>query len=154
MEYWIMPVIWGVLCLGFSIVEAATVTMVSCWFAIGSLIALIGSLFGVPMLVQIVLFILGTLLSFILIHRKVFQIFQFEHSADGAEQYLGKTAIVTEAITPNKDGRISIDGRDWKASGAVYLDKGSRVRTIGLQGVTIKVEPLDSCAKKQPPLPL
>ena len=50
-------VIWLVLMVVFLAAEAATVSMVSLWFAAGSLVALAVSLLGGPIWLQVVLFL-------------------------------------------------------------------------------------------------
>lgn len=143
MEPYLMPIVWLGLCIVFSLVEAMTSAMVSCWFAIGALCALAAALFHTPLVLQVVFFAAGSLISFILIHRKVISLFRFQHTPDGAEVYLGKHGVVTEEIQPEKDGRIRIQGTDWKASAKVRIPKGTSVKTVGLKGVTMKVVPAD-----------
>ena len=42
-----MEIVWFLLLILFILVEAATVSMVSTWFAIGALAALVGTFLGV-----------------------------------------------------------------------------------------------------------
>lgn len=50
-------VLWSVLLILFIIAEAITVQLVSIWFAIGSLVALIANFCGANILVQAALFV-------------------------------------------------------------------------------------------------
>ena len=52
----IPAIIWLVLLVIFLLAEAATVSMVSTWFAGGALVAMVAALLGAKMPVQIVLF--------------------------------------------------------------------------------------------------
>lgn len=139
MESWVLPAVWAAACVVFIFLEAATTAMVSCWFAIGAGCALLGALFGLPLLWQIILFAAGSLVSFIAIHKKVFGLLRYEHTPDGASVNLGKQAVVTEAIEPGKDGRIRLGDGDWKATADVPIEAGETVKTVALSGVTMKV---------------
>lgn len=139
-----MPWIWGALAVLFGIVEAMTVSMVSCWFAIGAGAAALAALLHAALWLQILLFALVSVLSFVLIHRRLIRAFHFQPEPDGAQVYLGKTGRVTETIRPSQDGRVLVEGRDWKASCSSAVEAGSLVRTLRLHGVTLEVEPLQT----------
>ena len=51
---------WLVAMILFLVAEAATVAVVSTWFALGSLAALIAALLGAPFWLQIGLFVIGS----------------------------------------------------------------------------------------------
>ena len=50
-------ILWLILLVGFLLVEAATVTMVSLWFAVGALVAMIASFWNAQMWLQVLLFL-------------------------------------------------------------------------------------------------
>ena len=52
----LLTIVWLVLMVLFLLTEAATVTMVSLWFAGGSLAALVASLLHAPLWLQLLLF--------------------------------------------------------------------------------------------------
>lgn len=133
-----MPWIWGALAVLFGIVEAMTVSMVSCWFAIGAGVAALAALLHAALWLQILLFALVSVLSFVLIHRRLIRAFHFQPEPDGAQVYLGKTGRVTETIRPSQDGRVLVEGRDWKASCSSAVEAGSLVRTLRLHGLRLK----------------
>ena len=60
-----MTIFWLVSMIVLFIVEAATVNLVTIWFAVGALAALISSLAGGPLWLQIVLFIVFTVVTLI-----------------------------------------------------------------------------------------
>ena len=59
-------ILWLILLAGFLLVEAATVTMVSLWFAVGALFAMIASFWDAQMWLQVLLFLVvsGIMLVF------------------------------------------------------------------------------------------
>ena len=52
-----MPLVWLVLAIILGIIEAVTVTLVSVWFAIGAIAAIIPAYFGIPIWGQILVFL-------------------------------------------------------------------------------------------------
>ena len=51
-------IMWAVLIVGFTIVEALTLGLTSIWFAVGSLAALITAALGFNLIVQIIVFVI------------------------------------------------------------------------------------------------
>ena len=52
-----LSIFWLIAVIALGIAEAVTVGLVTIWFAVGALAALISSLFGGPLWLQILLFI-------------------------------------------------------------------------------------------------
>lgn len=55
-----------------------------------------------------------------------------------AEQYIGQTYVLTEAIV-NGRGKINVDDSTWKIEGG-DLEEGARVKVVAVDGVVLKVE--------------
>lgn len=145
MEY--MPYVWGGLIVFLLIVEAATVQLVSAWFVLGALAALILSLFA-PASVgwQVTLFLVLSLVSLILA-RPLLQrvIFQKKAEPTNADRVIGQTAIVTEGIDNSIGvGLVNVAGQVWSARTADHsvVGKGGVVRILSIQGVKLIVEPV------------
>ncbi len=58
------------------------------------------------------------------------------------EQYIGRTFTLAEPIV-NGQGKIRVDDTTWKILGR-ECEAGCRVRVIGVEGVQLKVESVDS----------
>ena len=54
---------WLAACILFSVVEAATVSLTSIWFAVGALVSLIAALLGAEVWLQVALFLLASAVS-------------------------------------------------------------------------------------------
>ena len=52
-----MPLVWLAIAIILGVIEAVTVTLISIWFAIGALAAIIPAYFGVPLWGQILVFL-------------------------------------------------------------------------------------------------
>jgi membrane-bound serine protease (ClpP class) len=60
----------------------------------------------------------------------------------GKEQMIGSTGETLEAFTER--GRVRVLGEEWQAYTRIPLEKGQRIRVVGLEGLTLNVEPLDA----------
>ncbi len=60
----------------------------------------------------------------------------------GAEKLVGATGEVTEPLSPM--GQIRVLGELWEARAAPELPRGTRVRVIAIDGLTLEVESDDS----------
>jgi len=61
----------------------------------------------------------------------------------GYEHYIGQVASVRQALNPN--GRVWFEGQNWNATtkSGRTIDEGEKVRVIGLDGLTLIVEPAE-----------
>lgn len=66
-----MVFVWLVIAVVLGIFEAATVALVSIWFAIGAVAAMVPAYFNAPFWVQILVFILVSALCFVLQDRSL-----------------------------------------------------------------------------------
>ena len=64
---------------------------------------------------------------------------------DYADANVGKTAVVTKDIAPNKAGEIKLQGSFWMATADSEISTGESVKVLGQiseDGLTFKVEKL------------
>lgn len=138
-----MRIIWMGLLIVFGIGEAVTVGMTSIWFAAGALAALICSLLGGGMTLQIILFFVVstvTLLSF----RPLAQKYIYNKvEATNVDSIIGKEVLVTEAISNLQgQGAVNVNGLVWSARSSDHseITVGTLVRIIRVEGVKVFVE--------------
>ena len=60
------------------------------------------------------------------------------------DEFSGKLATVTDAVAPNKPGRVEFCGTTWKAESVAALPAGASVRIVGKKNLTLKVEAVES----------
>lgn len=103
---------WLILLVLFLLVEAATVSITSIWFAAGALAALICSLFGGQVWLQIVFFFLVSILSLILTKPLVKKFVNPAVVSTNFDRIIGMDAVVTEEIDNLKaQGAVLVDGK-------------------------------------------
>lgn len=144
--YLTMPILWLVLAVIFLIVEALTVGLTTIWFAAGAAVALILSVFDIPVLPQVICFF-AVSICLLVFTRKIF----IEKLGTGAEStnidaLIGEVGQVTAKIEPFKTGQVNLKGQIWTAicEEDVTIDVDSFVIVKAIEGVKLIVLPIDN----------
>lgn len=136
--------IWLILMAGLLIVEIITLGLTSIWFAAGALIALLASLLGAPLYIQIALFAVVSLVLLFFTRPFATKYLNSKTTKTNAEELVGKTAEVTMTIDNIKaEGQVMVNGLEWTARStqdSVSIEKGALVRIVGISGVKLIVE--------------
>ncbi|HIT29836.1 MAG TPA: NfeD family protein, partial [Candidatus Scatomorpha stercoravium] len=93
-----MTVVWLALMVLLLIVEALTAPLVCIWFALGALAALISALFGAAIWLQVVWFLLVSLLTLWLTRPIAVKYLNSRRVATNADRVVGAEGVVTEDI--------------------------------------------------------
>ncbi len=131
-------VAWVVMLIAFGILEAMTAGLVSIWFCIGAVVALIASVMGASLGMQIALFSVVSLLSMALIRPFAKKFLGTKTEATNADRILGAEAVVVEGINNlQAKGQIRVLGESWTARSQeeVEIPEGSSVRVLRIEGV-------------------
>ncbi len=134
---------WVIAIALFSVIEVLTPQFVTIWFAAGAAVALIFALAGLPVVAQIIAFIVSSVV-FLVITRPLYDKFiKSRQVATNADSLIGKTAIVTEPIDNDEGvGFVKINGQVWSArsSDGALIDKGEKVHILSIEGVKLIIE--------------
>lgn len=156
MEWLIDPFFYNWLILGavLLIAEVATFTLLFLWLAIASFV-MAGVSYFLPQLSltsQLWIFSIIAVLSVVIWHRA----FKKKQDSIGdnkmnnrAARYIGRTAILSEAIT-NGHGKIQIGDSFWRVTSDTDLPAGSNVEVIDADGVILTVKPRTQNNPEQP----
>ena len=144
-------VIWIVLAVLFAITEAITAQIVTIWFVLGSVAAIIACAAGANTAVQVILFAGVSLLSLV-IARPIFRKkLKTKAEPTNADRYIGEKAIVLETIdNTSGTGEVKVKGIVWTArsgDGSV-IEKGSAVTVIRIEGAKLIVTKQDNKKEK------
>lgn len=135
--------VWGVVLVLLLLGEAATVGLTFIWFAVGAAGGLIAALLGWSVLVQCLIFLGLSALSLVLVRPLARRLLQTKISPTNADQVIGKTAFVTEAIDNTAgQGQVNISGQIWSARSeqGVVIPVDTQVRVLRIEGVKVFVE--------------
>jgi len=139
----IMAVIWLVLLVAFLAAEAATVKMISIWFSGGALAAMVVSLIGGDLWLQVLVFFTVSIVLLILLFPVVKKHLKPRLVATNADSLVGKTCLVTEQIDNLAgSGRVQVGDVTWSArsEGGETIPAGTKVTILKIQGVKVYVE--------------
>lgn len=135
---------WLVLMVAFLAAEAATVTLVSLWFAAGALVALVAALLGGPLWLQVTLFLAVSAVLLALLRPLVKRYISPEITATNVDSVIGSTGLVTTAIdNTSAAGQVKIGGMDWTArsTSGEPIEVGTLVKVDKIEGVKAFVSP-------------
>lgn len=144
--------IWVAAAIVFAVVEAATAGLVSVWFIGGAVAALIASLAGASVALQIVLFFLVSAALLAAIRPLTRRYIAPKKSSTNADRLIGREVLVCETIDPlHERGAIRTDGVVWSARTADHtvIDEGTVVRITKIEGSKVTVEPVAVCAAEK-----
>ena len=65
-------------------------------------------------------------------------------SVSGVEALIGEQGRTLTAVTPDREGQVGVHGEIWRATSRAPIDAGTRVRVTQVEGLTIRVEPVES----------
>ena len=138
-------IVWFVLLVVFIWAEATTVAMVSAWFAIGALAAVITALLGGEIWLQVVLFLVISGVSLTLLRPIAKKYFTPRITRTNVDAMAGKTCMVVADIDNRiSAGQVKIGDVEWSArsSDGSPIPAGAQVRIDRVEGVKVYVTPV------------
>lgn len=136
-------VIWFVLLILFGVIEAVTVGLVSIWFALGALGALIAKILGAGVVVQITVFIVVSIICIIVTRPLVKKLHSKNIQSTNADRCIGQKAVVIEEIdNMNAKGQVKVNGNVWTARSESneVIPVDTVVKTVRIDGVKMIVK--------------
>lgn len=134
--------VWFALMVVFIIMEASTVTMVSIWFVMGALAAMIVSLLGGALWLQVVLFLAVSALLLWCLRPVVKKHFTPKLEKTNVDAVIGAVGRVTEQIS-NVDacGHVKLGAMEWTArsTDGTTIEEGALVCVDRVEGVRVFV---------------
>ncbi len=137
-----LSIIWAILIVFFTVVEAFTLGLTSIWFAVGSLAALIASALGLGLVVQVFAFIIVAVVLLVYTRPLARKIFKIGQNKTNIDALIGKTGFVIKSITPTEVGQVKLNGQIWTAKGPEHetIELGLEVEVLAIEGVKLIVK--------------
>ncbi len=136
---------WLVLMVVFLLIEGGTVTMVSSWFAVGALAAMIASLLGGSLAVQAVVFFVVSVSLLATLRPLVRKYINPRIVKTNVDSVIGSAGLVTSDIDNTVAvGQVKLDGMYWTArsTSGDPIREGTRIRVDKIEGVKVFVSPV------------
>ena len=137
-----MYIFWAVAIVAFGFLEGITAQLVSIWFVLGSIGALITAFCGGDIKLQLIVFVAVTLVTLIATRPIVKERLNSKVEKTNADRCIGQDAVVTEEINNLlSTGLVKADGKTWSArsSDKSIIPKDSIVVVEKIEGVKLIV---------------
>ena len=138
--------IWLALFVIFLVVEANTVALVSSWFAIGALVAMVLSFVGVPFGWQCAAFLVVSCALLASLRPLVRKYIKPKITRTNVDSTIGSTGYVTAPIdNVSALGQVKLGGMEWTArsTDGTILPVGTLVKVDRIEGVKVFVSPAE-----------
>ena len=142
--------VWFFLLVVFILAEANTVTLVSSWFAIGALAAMIASLLSAPLWLQLLLFFGISVLLLAALRPIARKYFTPNLTKTNVDSIVGSSGLVTADICNNEGtGQVKLGSMEWTARSASGEDipAGTLIKVDRIEGVKVIVYPANVTVK-------
>lgn len=138
--------IWTLVLVISVIVEAITIDLVSIWFGIGAIAALIGEFFGLSPFIQMVLFTIVSIICIIVSRPLAKKYLRGNTVKTNLDRVIGKHCLVTETITADNKGEVEVMGTLWSATSLdnEFIKAGEYAEVISIEGAHLIVKKINT----------
>ena len=143
-------IFWLIAMVVFAVAEAMTVSLVSIWFAVGALGAILVALTGGGLAFQVTVFLALAVALLLSLRGIVRKHFTPRVTRTNVDSVIGATGVV---LTPVNNiaalGQVQINGVDWSARSTTnsHIPAGTLVRVDRIEGVKVFVTAVEETAK-------
>ena len=144
-----MTILWLIAAVAFALLEAATVQLVSIWFAVGSIAGMIAAALHGSIWLQLALFCAVSLLVLIIVRPLTKKYLSPKKVATNADRVIGMQGVVIQTIdTLQNTGQVSVGGSIWTArTDGPPIEEGTKITVLRIEGVKLFVTP---CLEREP----
>ena len=139
-----MTVVWLAILVALVVIELLTMGLTTVWFAGGALAATFASLLHVPVILQVILFLLVSGLLLYFTRPLAVKYFNKDRVRTNVESLVGRQAIVISEIDNLQGiGQVNVGGMEWSARAKTddaVLPVGAVVIVLAIDGVKLIVE--------------
>ena len=137
---------WMIIMMITLVVEAVVPGLVSIWFALGALVAMVCASLHAPVWAQILAFVVVSLAALLATRPLASKYVNAKVQATNADRIIGKECIVREEIDNlHETGAISVDGKLWTArctDDSLVIPSGMIAVVEKIEGVKAIVTPI------------
>lgn len=140
-----MP-LWGIWLIASAIMfilEIFTISFLLFFPAIGAFLAFLCAIFGASMQVQVITFVISSILLIAFIRPIVTKFFKAKDVAMNSESVIGKNAVVIKEIDNlHGKGQVKVAGEIWSAVSSTdeNIEEGATVVVLKIEGVKLIVK--------------
>ena len=139
-----MPALWLAAMVVLLIIEGAVPGLVSIWFALGALAALLAAILHAPVWLQVTWFVVVSVVSLILTRPLARKYVNSKTQPTNADMLIGSDCVVRERIDNLRGtGAVLAQGKEWTArmeNGEASAEAGEIVQVVRIEGVKLIVK--------------
>lgn len=131
-----MLLIWLTITVVAAIVEILTVDLVSIWFAAGGVVALVAQLIGLSQTIQIVLFVIVSLICIIASRPLAKKYLRTNIVSTNSDRVIGQHGLVIQTIDADTKGEVKVLSTHWHASSIdnSTIEAGEYCEILAIEG--------------------
>ena len=129
---------WLIIVIILGFIEAITVDLVTIWFIISGIIAMLLSFVTDSVIIQFASFVILGIIFMLLTKPFIKKVKTNEKT--NIDRIIGMKGKVTETIEKDKIGEVKVDGKLWSAYSDNELKVGSIIKVLSINSVKLKVE--------------
>jgi membrane protein implicated in regulation of membrane protease activity len=135
---------WLVAMIVLILIEIQTVGLTTIWFAAGALVAVIASAIGLNFVVQVVMFIVVSIVMLIFTRPWAMKYINANRTKTNYEDIIGKVVRITQDVDNiSGTGAAIVNGQEWTARANdenVKIPSGKLAKVVDIKGVKLMVE--------------
>lgn len=139
-----LPIWLGIIIVSI-IVEIITIDLVSIWFSVGAGVALIADLLGASQTIQIVLFVIVTILCIIATRPLAKKYLKTNIISTNYDRIIGKHGLVTKTIDADTKGEVKVMSTSWLAVSIdnATIQEGEYCEILAIEGAHLVVKKVE-----------
>lgn len=131
---------WLAIFIVLLVIEFSTVNLVSIWFAISAIIAMIIAAIGVDISIQILVFTICGVLLLICTRDWAKKQTKNRNVKTNYEAIIGKNGIALEDIKKENKGYVKVEGLEWSAQASEEIKKDEKIKVTDIEGAHLKIK--------------
>lgn len=132
-------IFWLILVIVLTIIEVATVNLLTIWFVISGIVALILSFFIEDVAIVSTIFAVLGIILLITTRPILKKYLPTQRERTNIDRVIGMKGLVTEEIKKNVIGEVKVDGKKWSAISNKKIEVGEEVIVDAIEGVKLIV---------------
>lgn len=135
-----MTVFWLGTFILLIFIELMTVNLMTIWFALGAIVAMLVTFLTDNVLIQLAVFIASSFITLFATKPLIKKFKVNEKTPTNLDRVIGKRAEVTKKITSDEYGEVKVYGNLWTATADKIFNVGDKVIVKEIDGVKLIVD--------------
>ncbi|MGL4335468.1 MAG: NfeD family protein [Turicibacter sp.] len=134
--------LWLIFAILFAVVESLTLGIVSIWFAIGAVVAMLFAFVIDSFLIQVCIFLFVSLILVYMTRPWAVEKLKIGKEKTNIDHLIGQECIVVKVIESFEPGEVKLEGKIWRAvsESKHKYELNEVLHVLRIEGVTIIVK--------------